>query len=179
MSSETKFTPGPWQWEINMQSQTLHLVGGRPKHDLTIMDFVRWGMGGAVARLRDTAVDGMNIMHRLPGRNDWIAPFPGREHHADWCANVTHPDMQLIAASPTLYEALSALTDWYEWSLEQSERAADEFKRDTGFLAPYKDVPADMDNFGALSAWREWYATENAKRIAAARTALASARGEG
>lgn len=88
-------------------------------------------------------------------------------------------DAQLIASAPKLYEALSALTDWLEWSLEQSERAADEFKRDTGFLAPYKDVPADMDNFGALSAWREWYATENAKRIAAARTALASARGEG
>lgn len=140
MSSETKWTPGPWRWEINMKSKVLHLVGGRPKYDLTIMDFVRWGMGDAVARLRDPTVDGMNIMHRLPDRKDWIAPFPGREHHADWCANVTHPDMQLIASAPKLYEALAAL-----------------LHDDGGSLAFSADNP----------------------RCIAARTALASARGEG
>lgn len=105
-----KHTPGPWRWEINRSSKVLHLVGGQPhQYDLTIMDFDRWGMSRAVATLRDTAEDGMNIMHRLCDRPDWIAPFPGRAHHADWCADVTHPDMRLMAAAPDLLGALRAL----------------------------------------------------------------------
>ncbi len=106
-----RHTPGPWRWEINKQSKVLHLVGGCPRYDLTIMDFDRWGMGRAVATLRDTSEDGMNIMHRLPDRPDWIAAFPGREHHASWCADVTHPDMRLMAAAPDLLNALTVLAD--------------------------------------------------------------------
>ena len=97
-----KHTPGPWRWEFNREYKILHLVGGRPLYDLTIMDFDRWGMSGAVATLRDPAEDGMNIMHRLCDRPDWIAPFQGRAHHAGWCADVTHPDMRLMAAAPDL-----------------------------------------------------------------------------
>lgn len=102
----TKHTPGPWRWEFNRAHKELHLVGGRPQYDLTIMDFDRWGMSRAVATLRDPSEDGMNIMDRLCDRPDWIAPFPGRAHHADWCADVTHPDMRLIAAAPELLDAL-------------------------------------------------------------------------
>ena len=101
-----KHTPGPWRWEFNAEHKRLHLVGGRPQYDLSIMDFDRWGMGGAVATLRDTSEDGMNIMHRLCDRPDWIAPFPGRAHHASWCSDVTHPDMRLMAAAPDLLKAL-------------------------------------------------------------------------
>ena len=102
----TKHTTGPWRWEFNREHKTLHLVGGLSQYDLTIMGFDRWGMSGAVATLRDPAEDGMNIMQRLCDRPDWIAPFPGREHHAAWCADVTHPDMRLMAAAPDLLEAL-------------------------------------------------------------------------
>lgn len=94
-------TPGPWRWEINLNHRSITLRGGRPQFDLTIMDFDRWGMRGATITLRDPAVDGMNIMHRLPDRPDWIAPFPSRAHHAHWCASVKHPDTAWIeAASP-------------------------------------------------------------------------------
>lgn len=101
-------TPGPWRWEINLKHKTMHLCGGQHPFDLTIMDFDRWGMGGAVATLRDPAVDGMNIMHRLPDRMDWIVAFPGRQHHFDWCAAVKHPDMQLIEAAPLMYEFVAS-----------------------------------------------------------------------
>ncbi len=102
----SKHTEGPWRWEISMQSKVLHLVGGRPQYDLTIIDFDRWGMSRATMSLRDTAVDGMNLMHKLHERPDWIEPFPGREHHKSWCQNVIHPDARLIAAAPTLLAAL-------------------------------------------------------------------------
>lgn len=96
-------TPGPWRWELNLSHKRLHLVGGLwPQYDLTIIDFDRWGMRNATISLRDTAHDGMNIMHKLHERPDWFAPFDGRAHHADWCQSVTHPDARLIAAAPDL-----------------------------------------------------------------------------
>ena len=111
VQGEMKHTPGPWRWEFNAEHKVLHLVGGRPQYDLTILDFSRWGMRGAVATLRDTSEDGMNIMHRLCDRPDWIAPFPGRTHHASWCSDVRHPDMRLMAAAPELLEALKGLCE--------------------------------------------------------------------
>ena len=127
-------TPGPWRWEFNAEHKRLHLVGGRPQYDLTIMDFDRWGMGGAVATLRDTSEDGMNIMHRLCDRPDWIAPFAGRAHHASWCSDVTHPDMRLIAtANPSTILSLidrvkkaEAERDALAARLAESERHGEE-----------------------------------------------------
>lgn len=105
-----KHTPGPWRWEFNEKHKTIHLVGGVPQFDLTIIEPTRWGMNRASLMIRDTAHDGMNLMHKLHERRDWIAPFPGRRHHADWCADVVHPDMRLIAAAPELLELLEQIT---------------------------------------------------------------------
>ena len=102
-------TPGPWRWELNTKSKSLSLVGGKPTFDLTIIEPTRWGMGSATLLMRDTAHDGMNIMHKLHERNDWVQPFPFRSHHLDWCAAVKHPDMQLIEAAPKLHEALELI----------------------------------------------------------------------
>jgi hypothetical protein len=57
-------------------------------------------MGSATLFVRDVAHDGMNLLHKLHERRDWIAPFPGREHHAKWCQGVRHPDLTLIEAAP-------------------------------------------------------------------------------
>jgi len=102
-------TPGPWRWEFSQQNRQLQLVGGRPQFDLTIIDFARWGMGGATMRLRDTAHDGMNLMYRVHERQDWITPEPGRKHHKHWHQLLTHPDAQLIEAAPGLLKALQVM----------------------------------------------------------------------
>ncbi|UXY13826.1 ead/Ea22-like family protein [Chitiniphilus purpureus] len=92
-------TPGPWRWEVNAKHKSMQLVGGIPQYDLTVMDFERWGMGGAVIRLRELSEAGMNIMYRVCDRLDWIVPFAGREHHEGWCADIDHADARLIAAA--------------------------------------------------------------------------------
>lgn len=104
-----KHTPGPWRWEYNAQYKTVDLVGGRPMFDLTVMDFARWGMGGAVPRFRDTSEVGMNLMNRLCDKPEWVAPESGRAHHKSWHQLVTHPDARLIAAAPDLLEALEVI----------------------------------------------------------------------
>ena len=105
-------TEGPWRWEYNAEYRSVHLVGGRPTYDLTVMDFTRWGMTGAGIRLRELSERGMNLMHKLHERPDWIAPFPGRAHHKHWCAAVIHPDMCLIESAPDLLEALESCVIW-------------------------------------------------------------------
>lgn len=106
--TEHKHTPGPWRWEFNAKHRSVQLVGGKPQFDLTIMDFVRWGMGGAAPRFIEPceALNGLQLMHRVCDRDDWIAPFEGRKHHAHWCAGVTHPDALLMAAAPELLDLL-------------------------------------------------------------------------
>ena len=104
-------TPGPWRWEFNGQGKCLHLVGGEVRHDLTVIDFSRWGMGGATMRLRDLSHDGMDLLYRVHERPDWIKPEPGREHHKHWHQLLDHRDACLIEAAPELLAEVRRLTD--------------------------------------------------------------------
>ena len=122
-----KHTPGPWRWEFNGKHRQLMLLGGRPKFDLTIMEFCRWGMWGAGVSMRDTVpeADGLNLMYKVHERPDWIKSFKGRDHHKDWCAAVDQPDMLLMQAAPDLLEALEellAVAVQYDLPLSDPER---------------------------------------------------------
>jgi hypothetical protein len=107
--SAPAFTPGPWRFELNEKSKSVQLCGGNPKsgfgrYDLTVMDFVRWGMSGAAPRFAGPSD------HRLLTRVEAFGQIvPGREHHAAWFKRVDNPDARLIEAAPDLYDALSAL----------------------------------------------------------------------
>jgi predicted urease superfamily metal-dependent hydrolase len=120
-------TPGPWRWEYNAKHRAVHLVGGKPAFDLTVMDFARWGTQGAVPMFRDTAVDGMNMMDRLCDKPEWLAVEIGREHHKRWHMLVSHPDARLMEAAPDLLAALqfvmSAHGEQLSTAFEQAQAA--------------------------------------------------------
>jgi hypothetical protein len=100
-----EFTPGPWRWEVNAKSRHVNLCGGKNPFDLIVVDFVRWGMNGAAPRFR-TGGDNLNVMKPV---TDFAIPVAGREHHAKWFQDISHPDARLIAAAPDLLAALR----WY------------------------------------------------------------------
>ena len=87
-------TPEPWRWELNEKSKEVQLVGGHPKFDKLVMDFARWGMGGATPRF-NREIGALNIM--APARVfDMIVE--GREHHAAWFKTIDHPDANRIVS---------------------------------------------------------------------------------
>lgn len=101
MSTENKFTPGPWQWQVNEKGKEVRLVA---LHSGTkfIMTFERWGMQSAQPRFNSGV---MVTADRL------AITVKGREHHADWFKSISHPDAQLIASAPDLLAALQAIAE--------------------------------------------------------------------
>jgi hypothetical protein len=94
-------TAGPWRWELNEKGKTISLEGGKPKFDMSVIRFRRYGMTGAMPEFQ---VDG--LMHPA---TDFAKVVPGREHHASWFKGIDHPDANYIAAaSPDVILRLTA-----------------------------------------------------------------------
>ena len=107
MSEQIKHTPGPWRWEVNLKSRQIQLCGGKPRFDLTVMDFVRWGMWSAQPRLLRPMAN--STMMLLEHATRYAVVVEGREHHSDWFQGIDHPDAKIIEAAPDLYQALAEL----------------------------------------------------------------------
>lgn len=88
-------TPGPWYWEVNRNTRTVRLWGGRR---LVVMDFRRWGMQAAQPRFSD----------RPDGKSGGIL-YTAEEYDKGevkgFAGMGEHPDARLIAAAPDLLEA--------------------------------------------------------------------------
>lgn len=108
MSYETKHTPGPWRWEVNLKCKSVNICGGGgTPYDLTVMSFDRWGMSGAQPNFHvPLDKDNADWGGMIKKSSELTAVVHGREHHADWFQAIDHPDAHLIAAAPDLLEAL-------------------------------------------------------------------------
>lgn len=105
----TDHTPGPWRWELNRTSKSVHLCGGPPKkgfgrYDLNVLTFKRYGIQGAAPVFWNWDLE---RFVGDPHRADELAlDVKGREHHSHWFADIDHPDARLIAAAPEMLDAL-------------------------------------------------------------------------
>jgi len=98
------FTPGPWYWDFNPRSRYVRLEQAGPRGGV-VMLFGRYGMDGATPMFCDGSE------YRLVQKAECFGkPYPNREHHADWCQYIDHPDARLIAAAPDLYGACKRVT---------------------------------------------------------------------
>lgn len=137
-------TPGPWRWQFNRQNKSIMLVGGRPAFDKTVMQFTRWGMSCATPMFNEAiAGDRYNIMTRVCDRPDWVAPFPGRDHHASWCAAVVHPDARLIEAAPLMLAALRRAALALKFAAEASPAMQDDYNAVTAAIGAATSRLAD------------------------------------
>lgn len=109
-----KATPGPWRWELNEKHKDVQLSGGKPTFDKTVMDFVRYGMGGAAPRFNMELCSDYCIMERA---EKFGVSVDGREHHSDWFKSIAHPDAEWIAAANP--QAILALLDELDRLREQ------------------------------------------------------------
>lgn len=98
----TAHTPGPWKFILNEDSKTLMLVSQTPMRPI-VMDFKRWGMQSATARLNKE-----NLMYEA---DHFGVVLRGHEHHAHFLKGIGHPDAQLIEASPLLLTGIKRVLD--------------------------------------------------------------------
>jgi len=111
--SEIKHTPGPWRWEINRHAKQVQLCGGDGTrrgvgglYDCPVMTFKRYGRNGAAPVFWEWDTD-RGLAKSEPSRADKLAvEVAGREHHADWFAEIDHANARLIAAAPELLDEL-------------------------------------------------------------------------
>lgn len=101
-------TPGPWRWKINHKSKVVQLCGGKPRFDMIVMDFVRWGFSGATPRFNIERRPGLHLMHKA---GELSVPDFNRLHHASWFQVLNHPDAVLIQSAPDLLQSIGFFLD--------------------------------------------------------------------
>lgn len=147
--SEPKFTPGPWAWFGNIKHDGPYLATVNRGRTF-VMGFKRLGMRSAQPQFRidSLLVDGADLAIYEVCR-DATKADDERVYRHD-IVGFRAPDAYLIAAAPTLYEALADAVEL----ISNAAANADDGK--------YRDIPAMCDE--VLPRYR---------------AALAKARGEG
>ena len=136
--SESKFTKGPWRWEVNIKHKRVVLTGGKPRYDKDVLRFERYGMQGAqptFCEIGDRDIQGEKA-------SDLSCVIEGREHHESWFRGLNHPDAHLIAAAPEMYEALQATSNELQWALSELNKR---IERDHDYSSASLDPPELLD----------------------------------
>ena len=110
----TTHTPGPWRWEVNRAHKSVKLCGGPPergfgRYDLTVMEFRRYGMTAAAPVFWHWDYD--KLVGRPQRADELAVAVEGREHHASWFADISHPDARLIAAAPDMLQLIKDIEE--------------------------------------------------------------------
>lgn len=100
---DAKATKGPWRWNVSLKSRSMVLEAAVRGFEI-VMDFVRWGMGGARPRFLVRTEAGALLQEA----DTFAVKVPGREHHAAWYQTLEHPDAAFMARSRTLLPELAA-----------------------------------------------------------------------
>ena len=124
-------------------------------------------------RFEEGVATGSVFSEPRPGHAYAVAMCPRYQSEDQWRA-----DAALIAAAPCMLEALAGLEQFFERpgenSIERFERIAEQFHRETGIMAPGKDVSA-AGGQPDREERRERYDAWVAAKVAAARAALLKA----
>lgn len=103
--------PGPWQWIGNTKMRDVSLATTHSGH-VYVMDFVRWGMGGAQPRFQVelNGSPGFGVMRSLQELTEGgggLGVKYAAEHRKHF-AGIAHPDARFIAESRSLVDELLA-----------------------------------------------------------------------
>ena len=105
-----KATKGPWYWNVNPKHKQIELRNGGN----IVMDFIRWGMGGAMPRF--------NIRGLMRKASELTSNWPGRDHHASWAQQLSNPDAVFIAHAredvPYLLDRVAMFEKLYSHAIE-------------------------------------------------------------
>lgn len=89
---------GVWSWNINLKTKQVRLESDGARQ--IVMDFARWGSGGAKPRF--------NLNGIMEGAEMFAQVVEGREHHSSWYQTLRHPDTDWIAAAHNLWPKIVA-----------------------------------------------------------------------
>ena len=108
-------TAAPWKWIVNRQHKAACLMNERHQY---VVDFARWGTGGARPRFRCTT--GADLMVNA---DEFAQDIPGRKHHSAWHQAIRHPDADLIVALRNAAPALIAAARERDELRDRAEKA--------------------------------------------------------
>jgi hypothetical protein len=113
--SEPKFTPGPWGWFGNTDSNEIYLA--TPDRGMRfIMRFRRWGMnkGQPSFQLNGRMIDAKNLVKFDVGDGQATGVEAGKADPGVYrmdVVDIDHPDARLIAAAPCLLAMLQRVRE--------------------------------------------------------------------
>lgn len=144
-------TEGPWKWRINRNYKQISLVG---RNSDIVMDFARWGMGGASPRFACHKTP-LKILDRPVDRPDWIADSPD---HTTAHRKIVQVDAAFMeAADPTTIRALLADLDELRAALAKltAPRPVSEWSEDFGAVLWWK-LPVGEAPYCGEPTWDDW-----------------------